>query len=170
VFPRQQVAQLTRHPLHLPPEHAPPSQDEHVPWEPHWLLFIVVTQACVAGSQHAVVPHSCVLHWHCPFSQYWPVPQSVVLPGPQRQPLGPGTQWSAPPQFWQLAPAPMRQLRTSTARQRPVPSQQPSGQLVVSQMHAPPEHRRPGGQGAPVPQRQTPDTLQRSELIGAHCV
>jgi hypothetical protein len=43
-------------------------------------------------------------------------------------------------------------------------------QLVASQRHAPPEHRKPGPHAAPeVPQEQLP-LLQRSALVVSHAV
>jgi hypothetical protein len=54
------------------------------------------------------------------------------------------------------------------ARHCPVASQHPVGQLVASQTHAPPLHRRPAAQAAPVPHEQTPVALHRSARTMSH--
>ena len=71
-----------------------------------------------------------------------------------------------PAQVWQASP-PAPQAPSVSPAWQVSPAQQPFGQLVPSQIQAPPLHRCPLAQGAPIPQAQLPASEQLSARTGS---
>lgn len=105
-----------------------------------------------------------------PLVPHWPSDGVAQVP-PVQQPLAqvaaeqPSQAWleHVEAQVEQAAPIRPHCAAVVPAWQRPMASQQPDGQLVASQTHAPPEHRWPIWQAAPAPHAQAPE-VQRSDL------
>ena len=95
---------------------------------------------------------------------------------PEQQPLGqvaplqplqaPPVQTCAPGQGWQRAP-PLPQAATELPVRQLLPEQQPVGQEVESQTHAPLEQRCPGPQGALGPHWHVPEAVHWFETEGS---
>jgi hypothetical protein len=179
VCPWQQPAQDSESQTQLPPAQRRPGP--HGGLTPHWqapeaeqLLAAVSSQAVhslppepqvakerVRQASPAQQPdgQEAELHTHCPPSQRCPGPQAASLPHLQLEPAQPSARWAS--QLWQ-APPPLPQAAASLMWQAPA-TQQPSGQLVVSQTQAPRAQRWPAWQAGPVPQLQAPSAEQVSE-------
>lgn len=100
------------------------------------------------------VLHEVAVHLHVPWVQLWPAAHAA--PAPQWQ--KPFEQVSVTPEHWLQAAPPVPQavaLCPLPVMQTPA-LQQPVGQLVASQVQAPPTQRVPGPQAALMPHLHAP--------------
>ena len=112
----------------------------------------------VDPAQHPL-GHEVASQTQLPPRQRWPAPQAE--PAPQaHEPAA--VQLSAVEGLQVVQAPPPAPQRASVAETQVVPSQQPFGQEVGSQTHAPATQRRPAPHAGPLPQAQLPVDEQRS--------
>lgn len=126
-------------PLHEPPAQVwPPGHGWHVaPPLPHWVLLCAVGARQVLPTQQPVgqlVPS----HTQAPPWQRCPAPHAGPVPQRHCPPVQPSV--SAASHATQVPPSPPHSRNVVPVRQM-APLQQPVGQVVASQTHAPPTQR-----------------------------
>ncbi len=156
--------QVAAQPLHVPLAHvSAPGQLMHCePAAPQAAAVVAVTHAPVAVQQPV---HEVESQTHAPPTQRWPAAHGLPAPHMHAPCAEHASDVIASHRMHWPPPTPHC---TSERGWHTLPSQQPFGQLVASQVHTPPSHFWPLVHAAEAPHWQAPSAEQLSAREGSH--